>query len=417
MRIKIKRFIITALLLIVSSNVTAAPTCQSLFQPTLTQRLIRGIPNLIIRNAEANPTETRLLGLATRITPKERPTLFSKAGYYAFDYIPEKLGYLITLDRNYTFTPFKAIDEWVFDRPTRAISKGLIGKKKELGLLTKLPLVVLFSTMVWKNIDQHYFWPAAEKQATVQVLEHTTRNANYYDQIIRSDFRFEEIKIKKEEALRQNPESTLPTDFKNLEKDQLNAIIESNPTVKARVLAYGKLQIFESYYRQFDQIENPRLLTATDQQILFGQHPLFQHLNVFLKKEFGQPGASLASQNSRPLSEAQINQMYHLTHLLYFKYKVLDLIFTDQINSDSTTQSQRQMAQDIVRDSYTQELLKIHRSGAITSQQLVYFLQEDAYFAYNLSLFNVLNIVELNPVTNAPFTLNDLRQDRLNSLR
>lgn len=394
-------------------------TCESLFNPSFSKRVISKVPSLFIRDADVNPPPTKLFGFATQFTPRERRTFLSRAGYYTFDYIPEKLGFLVTLNRNYTFTPFKAIDEVIFDKPTRALTQRSLGKRKELGILVKLPLIVALSTVIWKNVDQHIFWPTAEKLATVQILEHTNRNANFYDQLIKSDFRYEGIKEQLQQDLAQSTTSPMPTrSIDQMNKNELNRYIETQPHVKARILAYGKAKLFENYYAEYAEIKNPEQMTATEQQIRFGHNPLFQHLNVFIERGVWQAdGAYVAPEHRGPVSEGQIIQMFNLTHLLYFKYQVIDMIFTDQIQLNTTSQTQKQMAQDIVQDPYTQELLKLFRADKITSQQLVYFLQEDAYFSYNLSLFNVLNIVEFNPLTQAPLTLNDLRQDRLNSLR
>jgi hypothetical protein len=384
-------------------------TCAELFENNST---IQKITNLIIKDAASNPPVTKYWGLLTKSQNTRPPEgFFAKAGYYAFDFIPNKLGHLITLNKEYSFTPFQAVDEILFDKPTRIASQKLTGKKKELGILLKIPLITMLSISSWHFIDQNIFWPMAETRVTQQILNNTEKNASYYDQLIATDFRFKDIKSL--EAKNKAPE--VRYDGKNTD-----SYIES-PKINARFLAYGLEQSYENYFKIYSHTKNPGALTLEENINLFGSNPLFEHLSFFFENGVKQfEGTYVPPKFQGPLSDAQKNDLFNLTHLLYAKYLIIDVMF-DQKTDLPKLLTKNALAHDIYNDPYTQTLIKLYKHGKITRAQLIFDIQEDAHNAYYMSLFKTLHIVNLkyeNGVyTSEPLTLQDLRESRVSEIQ
>lgn len=404
----ITKLLLSLLIIAFSSQTFAAPTCQDLFKSkTRTEKVI----SLFIKDAPENPAPTKLAGFATKIAAQKEKSWFFKSVDYAFDFIPNKLGHLLTLNRSYSFTPFKAIDEWVFDKPTHFVSQKTTGKKKELGILVKLPLLIMMSTAAWNAFDQKVFWPTAEREAAQQILRTTEQQASYLDKLIDTDFKFKQIKEQRNHDLK----SVVPMVYngKNLEQ-----YIET-PAVRARFLALGLRQEYQQYFEVYkEHTKESGILSLEQNEALFAGSKLFSHLDFFFEGVKPVKGSYVAPQHLGPLSDQQKQKLYNLTHLLYAKYVTIDVLLNT--NAQALTQKSL-LARDIYNDPYTKELYQLHRQNRITKEQLKYYMEEDAYHTYYMSIFETLHIVnfkyENGKYTQEALTLNDLRQSRLESLK
>jgi hypothetical protein len=373
-------------------------SCENLFaNKTISQRAI----NLFVQDKPANPVETKYFGFVTRFERDADGSIFSKIGYYVFDFVPHKLGYLITLDRNFSFTPLKGMEENLLNKPFSKLTKAATGKEKKMGVLIKLPLIALLTVSGWKYFDQNVFWPTAEREATQQIFTETERNASYYDHLIDTDLRFENIK-----------------NFRDKGSNIQNYV--RNPKVNARVLAYGLKRSYTDYYEAFSHVDQPYKLTLQDNIELFGSNQLFQHLNFFFENGVKQyKGTYVPPKYLGPLSDKQKNTLFNLTHLLYTKYLLIDVLYSNGADV-SELLKQNEMAKDIYNNNYSQQLRSLYNHHKISKDQLIYYTQEDAQDGYYMSLFQTLHITNLQFVNghyiNKPLTLEDLRKSRLATL-
>lgn len=408
---KFMTFLSFLLVITLSTAAFSAPKCSKLFD---TRSRLQKAATLFIKDAPTHVLETKRLGFATKISSNHDKSKIFKAIEYTFDFIPNQLGHLITLDRSFTFTPFKAIDEWTLDKPAHFVSQKISGKKKELGFLSKLPIWVMMSVATWNVIDQKIFWPAAEKEASERILEITNTQSAYFDKLIDTDFKFRQIKQQRDETLPLA--KPLEYNGKNLE-----SYIET-PVVRSRFLAYGLKQEYSKYFETYrEQTQRNGVLSLKQNQEVFGTNPLFAHLDFFFGPEAKHaPGSYVAPQHRGPITDKQKEKLYNLTHLLYAKYITLEIMLNTKTDIQTLIKKSA-LARDIYNDPYTQELYKLRNQGRITQEELKYFLEEDAYFKYYMSIFETLHITNFKEVngnyTNEPLTLNDLRTSRLESLK
>lgn len=272
-------------------------------------------------------------------------------------------------------------------------------KKKYLKIAITVPLAAVVSSFAWKKIDEDYFWPKAESKITSQILVESERNSALYDNLIQNDFRFRKIKLitLDPEVLKEDPRLTL-------EKQK-------------RMLAYNLQQSYSNYYLKYRKVK-PGQLTLKENLELFGEDPLFKHLNFFFENGIKQyEGTIVDPKYQGPLSDAQKNKLFQLTHELYTKYILIDLAFN---KNNQQVLSESNIAKSILNDPYTQELLQLQQENKITNPELIYLLQEDAYNRYYMAIFETLNIVNLKSengkYTNEPITLESLRAERLSSI-
>lgn len=372
---------------LVTQTSYAQNTCEGLFTPkkTFVQRAAKFLTEfLIVRDAPEVPAPTKLLGFATEIQEAASPGRLAKIKYYVFDFIPNKLGHLITLDRNYRFTPVKAIDQ-VVDKPFGYVTKKTLNKKKELGLIPKLPLWIPLSIFGWFAFDSHVVAPIKEWR----IESISEKRGPVYDYLIENDFRYEDIKNVKQADLR-------------------------------RVNAYHLTEFFDTYYENYSK-ENPYSLTLQENLNKFGTSPLFAHLGFFIENGVkNYEGTRIDPQYLGPMSDGQMKMLFDLTHILYAKYQIIDSIFIKDTNVQVLL-NENAMARNLYNNGYTQELITLYVDHKITKKKLIYYLQEDAHNVYYQSIFITLHIENLQKVDGVyidqPITINVLRNDRLEEIK
>lgn len=270
-------------------------------------------------------------------------------------------------------------------------------KSRILKLSYQIPLSAALSIMIWKEVDQRFFWPAAEANIATNSIEHTQANKVYYDNLISNDFRYRNIK-----TLELDPSAEkLDPQLKNLD-------------VQKRVLAHATLQNYVKYYESIKE-KNPLELTVEENITQYLGSPLFQHLNIFFEKgAFPLEGTYIAKEHQGTLTEAQSKYLFDETHRLYLKYFAIDA-YQNNLKSSFKSKSK------IFNSAYAQELLKLETNKKITKKEMLYYLQEDAYNEYFMNIFTALNIHNLKikngSYTNDYVTLADLRNERLNNLQ
>ena len=354
-----KKLILILLFTIYTSVSHSKPLCEKLFQ---NQTPLQKVGGLFLKDPISNPLPTKLLGFAT-----------------------------LTLNKNFRFTPFKALDDNLLKKPTHFVTEKIGGKKKELGALIKIPLIILLSVTAWKNFDEHIFLPEVEARMTEQIANHIEKNSPYYDKLIETDYRFKDIKQSK------------------------SSIADS------RLQAFGLKRAYEDYFRTYMGAPLPKDLTLQDNIEMFGSNPLFSHLNFFFENGIKQyEGTYVPSQHQGPLSDEQKKKLFDLTHLLYAKYLVIDLMFEN--DTDSANLIERNLlARDVFENEHSQKLISLHKENKISKEELIYYMQEDAHHVYYMTLFETLHIVNLksekNLYTKDPLTLSDLRNSRLSNLQ
>lgn len=279
-------------------------------------------------------------------------------------------------------------------------------KSRYIKLAVAIPLSIAVSSFIWKTVDENYFWPKAEANVTSQIISKTETQKNYLDDLIENDFRFRRIK-----------EADLDMDVIKMDS-RLNSL-----QTQKRMAAFIHARNYTTYYVQIYKIKAPLHLTLEQNREQFGAHPLFQHLNFFFDNGVQKyEGTRVEDKYLGPLSDAQQNRLFSLTHELYLQYALIDLAYKKQDPSAATNSD---LIKTLSADPYTQKLQSFKDSGKISPDKFVYYLQEDAYNNYYIEMFNVMHIVNLKSTgqINAPksytadaITLNDLRESRIKTI-
>src|SRR5690606_32667549 len=117
-------------------------------------------------------------------------------------------------------------------------------RSRILKLSYQIPLSAALSIMIWKEVDQRLFWPAAEASIAQHAIEHTQAHKSYYDNLIANDFRYRNIKSLDLDRSAQK----LDPHLKDLD-------------IQKRVLAHAMLQSHVKYYESIKE-KNPLSLTV-----------------------------------------------------------------------------------------------------------------------------------------------------------
>ncbi len=265
-------------------------------------------------------------------------------------------------------------------------------KAQIIKLSYQIPLTAALSMMIWKEVDQRIFFPAARATIAAKSIEHTNSNKTYYDDLIQHDFRYRNIK-----------KLTLDNDAKKLDERL------GNIDVQKRILAYEIQKDYANYYISIRD-QSPLRLTLEENIATHLPTPLFKHLTIFLEKGvFAFEGTHVAKEHQKPLTEEQAKFLFDETHRMYLKYFAIDAYLNNYSKETKVFDS-----------PYAKDLLKLESQGKITEKEVIYYLQEDIYHTYFLNILSGLHIHNLKmkdgKYTDNYVTIDDLRAERLTGL-
>jgi hypothetical protein len=186
------------------------------------------------------------------------------------------------------------------------------------------------------------------------------RNADAYDHLIRSDFRFHSIAQRLARG--------------EIDRDQ------------ARQMAFLTQLAYKNYYeyRSAHEQDGPAPKTYLGQT-------LFLHLQPVI--------------DSRKLSDESIEHLVQINHDLFLRYAMIDGLVTGGLAS-------------LPDDPFTNRVLQMWGTGRVDKDRARYLLQQDAFWSARLSEYRTAGLVKYKldqdgRETNQPLTLEDIRREAL----
>jgi len=263
--------------------------------------------------------------------------------------------------------PLQGLSSVLVDIPADAVVRGLAGPQKKASLLTKIPMIVgwiiLAQVYVINPVTEH----AMENRIQSEILE----NKVVFHQLILDDYRFDSVRREEQ--------------------------------------AYMVSRAYSSYYRFRDGRQGE--FSAEDNAGLL-DHYLFGHLRPAIHDGVEVPsGFEKSGSFSERLNEAQVAQLFKLTHSLYFRYQVIDAAI------EGAAPELAGLISDLKASSFYKQLEALRVEKKISFSRFKHALQEHAFWEYRLRCYETLGLVKINPETQQPVALEDIDAEILAELQ
>lgn len=328
-----------------------------------------------------------LLGVFTTTKPTEKRWYRTPISS-VIQAVPKLVSKKIT-GTSYDFTPFKIINA-IPNKLIGGISQK-IGQKRELSLLVTLPVEFYIFYKIYDYFDQKY-----KRKLQLKLEDQVKIFSKEYDKLIREDFRFKDIY----EYLQEG----------KITEDQ------------SRVAAQQLLAIYNNYYRYMEKdYSDEKLETSTDKLL---HSPLFYNLNQVVTKGVpeNEEGFQRKSTKSAIMNLDLKTQLLAVNHILFEKYQLIpELVNNTSIwRQMAEVKERKEMAEAILSDPFIKKLKELKNSGKISQAQLIYAVQEDAFWQSKFQMWDLSGLIRLKKVsgkfTKEPLTLNDIRKETIEDL-
>lgn len=351
-----------------SSSSLAAENCESVFKNSsyIEQVISTKGTRLFIKESEKDTAEKRWLGLVRRIPQEElsRSWKVSKYLRYIIKSLPLKL-FGFNDYKNYELTPFKAVYENTVIHPSHWFSQKLGHRKMEPAFFVRFPIAIALSLASWSHIDAYY----AEK-VSQQIDQNISTYSETYKQLIDNDFRYRQIKA-------------------DLDKHLISER-------QALVRAYWENTAYEEYFNYLESNGNSVMNLKAEEKLL--GHFAFNHLqSVFKDGVTEKEGFLVSKERIGPISEAQKIELFKLNHALNLRYQLIaDSVKNTEAYSriQSDPEIQRLMGLSL-STPFSKELFNLRQLNKISDQELIKFLQEDAYWQTRIAEWSVIGVSKL----------------------
>jgi hypothetical protein len=289
-------------------------------------------------------------------------------------------------------TPIRGAYENAIRQPIGWLTERVTGARLEPTRLLTLPASFAIWTAVYDRLSQEAdALTAGHLEASIQ------KHGAEYDRLIESDYRFTAV------------------------RDELRAGRVSRE--QARRAAYALNTIYADYYSYMDKESG----TAAPAELRerFRGDPLFLELRNVIETGVP-PTEGFSFSPAHPpgrFTEAQIQRLYEVEHLLYWKYRVIPAVVArrpelERLRADPQSGP---MIASIEKDPFTQALIELNRRGVIDKAELQRRIGEDAYWQARFSLYETIGATRLKRVngayTDQPLTLEDIRMETIAEIR
>ena len=287
----------------------------------------------------------------------------------------------------YQFTPVKAALDLPV-RPLRWLVRYISGNKKTPTFVFELFFGVASSMGIYDYIVE----PAWAEQLDLKIKASIEEHAHEYDQLIENDFRFKDIKI---------------------------AFMRGEIDIKiARQSAFLKFAAYQSFY---DLAQKDNFEPSTSRALLL-KHVLFDDIRmVETRVLFSEPGFKYAS--TSPPDAQKIDQILRIRYLYLIQLQLIQTIVNNRsslVELESTMEGAALIA-SIEKDEFSEFLFELHKRKAINTKQLIFRIQEDAFWRAKFMEWNILGIVRLKKkgdlFTDIALKLEDVRFETVNELK
>lgn len=264
------------------------------------------------------------------------------------------------------------------------VKKNRNGKRRPT-----LPAVFVAGSIVWQGVDA-----ASDRIYNAEIESQVAANAEIYDRMIDSDFRFHEIK----EDL---------TAGRVAPKD-------------ARLRTYWLKTAIDKYYEYRDQhAEEPKTAENELRYIQF-----FGHLRQVLDNGVREvPGFLVPVEARGRLSDEKKVALVEVNHDLFIRYQLI----AEMVNQTADFQELQshpaimEMILKLKNDPFVRKIFDLQRQGSISLNEVQDILQEDAFWQARFREWKILGVTKLKiskhgRAEDVPLTLEDIRTEILESL-
>lgn len=277
------------------------------------------------------------------------------------------------------------------DRLVRMASKK-IGKRKEkeLTIFSHLVPYTILYMLAYSWLDDKY-----KKKFGEMAVEEIEAHAAEWDAVIKNDYRFLHIKELLEKGM---------------------------DPVRARQEAFLMNKTLQTYF-SFVGVEQEGM-KPEDREGMLMAFPFFAHVAAI--KEAGVPTGRAEFQylegfQAKP-SAKQISDLIAVTEMLLIQQQIAHEIVkpSPSAKADLESEEGKTIADGIRNDPFSKVLFKLRSDNKIDDDQLIYRLQEDAFWKARFLEHKVLRIQkrkeENDVLTNKPLTLQDIRDETLQEI-
>lgn len=267
--------------------------------------------------------------------------------------------------KNYEITPFKALYENTVVHPSHWASERLGYKKMEPAFFARFPIAIALSLISWSHIDTYYAGKVSQ-----QIEQNISTYSETYKQLINNDFRYRQIKLELDKHL----------------------ITEK----QALVRAYWENTAYQEYFNYVESKGDAIPTLKAEEKLL--NHFAFVHLqSVFKDGVIEKEGFLVPQERIGPISEAQKAELFKVNHALNLRYQLIadSVKNTDayrQIQNDPEIQKLMELS---FSTPFSRELLNLKSLGKISDQDLIKFLQEDAYWQTRIAEWSIIGVSKL----------------------
>jgi hypothetical protein len=255
----------------------------------------------------------------------------------------------------------------------------------------RLPVALAISMVTWSHIDAYY-----EHKLENNIHQNVMSHSKEYSHLITSDYRYRQIK----QAL----------DSKEISEQV------------ALQRAFWLEMAFSEYFKNRESMgvsHSPEL----DAEMKLLNHHVFLHLKkVFTDGVTPMKGFVVPESAVGHLSADQKIQLFELTHSLNLKYQMIvefanDTPLYKKVSGDPEI---KKILSTSVNTDFYKKLLELRSAGKISSDQLIYSLQEDAYWQNRFLEWTTLGVTKLKKVneiySDQPLTIEDIRLEIVTDL-
>jgi hypothetical protein len=281
--------------------------------------------------------------------------------------------------------PLKGLYHHLIRRPTIYASYQIGLPKSEPSFLS----LILLSWVAWNGVDA-----ISEQVYNNKVEQIIQENALVYDDFIRYDFRFHQIK-----------------------QELASGLLSKNAALTE---AYWLKQALDRYYQ----------LRAEEQSIpeTFQLEQKYLDFFIDLKKVVANgivesPGFTIPASRMGSLTSNQIWQLIDLSHSLYLKYQIIVEVVQSSALAESLSNYSSLAGEinNLKKDPFFEQVMEMAARGSISVKEAQSALQEDAFMQNRFAEWQILGVkklkkTEAGDLTNEPLTLDDVRKEILADL-
>lgn len=328
--------------------------------------------------------DERVLGLLSAANPSEHKLSMANITQY----IPRKVTQRY-LGKAYDLNPLN-IPNHLANAPVRYLSARL-GQKMQLTLLAMLPLDFYLGYKAYNAFDGIY-QAQLRKKFDRMIEEH----AREYDSLIQNDYRFKDIKI-------------------YLQDGKLTPL-------QSREAAQ---QLLATYNNFFEYMQNGYAKDSPQERLdKLSNHPLFSNLSEVLNKGIPEDAPGFRREANAPahVTPEIAEELLGTNFLLFEKYQIMPELVKNSTSFQNMIKApgRKDLINSISAAPYTKTLQGLHRENKISQEQLIYRLQEDAFWQNKFQLWQAVGLVRLKKIngqyTDEPLTLDDIRRESLEEI-